>query len=136
MEISWLQTQADDAERKLAGVPKEIAATKTAALVEYQSSAEFEQVWEESFDDGICTFIYNIWHEHPECDLFFLGEAAREMVVEFNAPSRPLSLTLLRSSCLQLTSLLRSLIGLRKLSMRTPLRSQPTVVAKLRRTMK
>ena len=44
MEISWLQARADDAERKLAGVPKEIAAAKTAAVAEYQSSAEFEQV--------------------------------------------------------------------------------------------
>ena len=42
MEISQLQAQAEDAERKLAGVPKEIAAAKTATLAEYQSSAEFQ----------------------------------------------------------------------------------------------
>ena len=34
MEISRLQARADNAERKLAGVPEEIAA-KTAALAEY-----------------------------------------------------------------------------------------------------
>ena len=78
--------RAEDAERKLAGVAEEIATTKTAALVEYQSSAEFQQVQGESFDDGVCTFIYNVWWEHLEWDLYFLGEAAREMVAEFNAP--------------------------------------------------
>ena len=44
MEISRLQARADDAERKLAGVPEEIVAAKTAALARYQSSAEFKQV--------------------------------------------------------------------------------------------
>ena len=44
MEISQLQAQAEDAERKLAGVPEEITAAKTSALAEYQSSAEFQQV--------------------------------------------------------------------------------------------
>ena len=44
MDISRLQARVDDAERKLVGVPKEIAAARTAALAEYQSSAEFEQV--------------------------------------------------------------------------------------------
>ena len=44
MEILRLQARVDDAERKLAEVPEEIAAARTAALVEYQSSAEFEQV--------------------------------------------------------------------------------------------
>ena len=42
MEISQLQAQADDVERKLAGVPEEIAAAKTRALAEYQSLVEFE----------------------------------------------------------------------------------------------
>ena len=56
MEISWLQARADDTERKLVGVPEEIAAAKTTALAEYQSSSEFEQVQEESFDDGVRTF--------------------------------------------------------------------------------
>ena len=41
MEISRLHARADDAEKRLAEVPKEIVAAKTAALVEYQSSAEF-----------------------------------------------------------------------------------------------
>ena len=44
MEISRLQARADNAKRKLVGVPEEIATAKTAALAEYQSSAEFEQV--------------------------------------------------------------------------------------------
>ena len=61
MGISWLQARTDDIERKLAGVPEEIATAKTAALAEYQSSSEFEQVRKESFDDGIRTFIYNVW---------------------------------------------------------------------------
>ena len=86
MEISQLQAQAEDAERKLAGVPEEIASAKTVALAEYQSLVEFQQVQGESFDDGVRTFIYNVWREHLEWDLSFLGEVAREMVAEFNAP--------------------------------------------------
>ena len=35
MEVSQLQAQAKDVERKLAGVPKEIAAARIAFLVEY-----------------------------------------------------------------------------------------------------
>ena len=35
MEISRLQAWVDDGERKLAGVPEEIAATRTMALAEY-----------------------------------------------------------------------------------------------------
>ena len=31
-------------------------------------------------------FMYNIWCEHSEWDLSFLGEAAREMIAEFNVP--------------------------------------------------
>ena len=54
--------------------------------MEYQSSAEFRQVRDKGFEDGVSTFIYNVWHEHPEWDLSFLGEAAREMVAEFYAP--------------------------------------------------
>ena len=88
MEISWLYARADDAERRLAEVPKEIVVAKTAALAEYQSSTEFRQVRDEGFEDGVHTFIYNIWREHPEWDLSFLEEAAREMVAEFNAPPK------------------------------------------------
>ena len=66
MEISQLQAWVEDAERKLAGVPEEIAAAKTTTLAEYQSLAEFKQVQGESFDDGVHTFIYNVWREHPE----------------------------------------------------------------------
>ena len=42
MEISQLQARAEHEERKLAGVPEEIATAKTAALAEYQSSTEFQ----------------------------------------------------------------------------------------------
>ena len=38
------------------------------------------------FEDGVRTFTYNVWRENPEWDLSFLGETAREMVAEFNAP--------------------------------------------------
>ena len=85
-EISRLQARVDDAERKLVVVSKEIATSRTAALAEYQSLAEFEQVWSENFDEGVCMFIYNVWREHLEWGLSFLGEVAREMVAEFNAP--------------------------------------------------
>ena len=30
--------------------------------------------------------MYNVWRKHPEWDLLFLGEAAREMIVKFNVP--------------------------------------------------
>ena len=66
MEISWLHAQADDARRRLAEVPREIVAAKTVALAYYQSSAEFRQVQDEGFEDGVHTFIYNVWWEHPE----------------------------------------------------------------------
>ena len=88
MEVSRLQARAEDAERKVAGVTKEIAATKTTALSEYQSSAKFIQVCANNFDEGVCMFVYNVWREHPEWDLSFLGEAAREMIAEFNAPPK------------------------------------------------
>ena len=88
MEILCLQAWVDDTERKLDGVPKEVAAAKIAALIEYQSSAEFEQVRSENFDEGVCTFIYNVWLEHLKWDLSFLEEVAKEMVAEFNAPSK------------------------------------------------
>ena len=70
----------------MANVPKEITTAKTAALAEYQSLAKFKQVQSECFDDGVRTFIFNVWLEHPEWDLSFLGAAAREVVTEFNAP--------------------------------------------------
>ena len=88
MEISRLHARVDDAERRLVEVPREIVAAKTTALADYQSSAEFRQVRDEGFEDGVRTFMYNVWREHPEWDLSFLGKAAREMVVEFNAPPR------------------------------------------------
>ena len=119
MEVSRLQARADDAERKLAEVPEEIAAAKTAALAKYQSLAEFEQVQTENFEEGVHTFIYNVWREHLEWDLSFLGDAAKEMIHSSMRLLRHLSLTLLQSSCLQSTSLLRSLIDPHKLSTRT-----------------
>ena len=86
--LDQLQARVDDAEKKLARVPEELA----AALAEYQSSADFEQVHNENFDEGVHMFIYNVWREHPEWDLSFLGEADREMVSEFNAaPETPLT---------------------------------------------
>ena len=60
MEVSQLQARAKDAGRKVAGVTGEITAAKTAALSEYQSSAEFKQVCANNFHKGVCTFIYNI----------------------------------------------------------------------------
>ena len=64
---------------RVARVPREITAAKTVALSEYKSSAKFEQVCADNFDEGIRTFIYNIWREHPEWDLSFLEEATRDM---------------------------------------------------------
>ena len=66
MESSRLQARVNNTERKLAEVPEEIVAARTAALAEYQSLTEFEQVRSENFDEGVRTFIYNIWCEHPE----------------------------------------------------------------------
>ena len=66
MEISQLHALADDTERRLAEIPREIIASQTAALAKYQSSVEFSQVQDEGFEDGVRTFIYNFWHEHPE----------------------------------------------------------------------
>ena len=86
MEVSWLQARAEDAERKVAEIAGEIAAARTVALFEYHSLAEFKQVCANNFDEGVHTFIYNVWREHPEWDLSFIREAAREMIIEFDAP--------------------------------------------------
>ena len=64
----------------------EVAAAKTIALFEYQSSAKFEQVCADNYDEGVRAFMYNVWREHLEWDLSFLGEAAREMIAKLNAP--------------------------------------------------
>ena len=71
----------------MAGVIGEIATAKTMVLSKYQSSAKFEQVCSDNYDVGVQAFMYNVWLEHPKWDLSFLGEAAREMIVEFNVPS-------------------------------------------------
>ena len=47
MEVSRLQAWAEAAERKVAEVAKKVAATKAMALLEYQSSAEFQQICDE-----------------------------------------------------------------------------------------
>ena len=86
MEVSRLQVRAEDTESKVARVTKEITEAKTMVLSEYQSLAKFKQIYANNFDEDVHTFIYNIWHEHLEWDLSFLGEAAREMIAEFNAP--------------------------------------------------
>ena len=70
----------------MAEVAGEIPAAKTVALFEYQSLTEFEQLCVDNYDEGVRAFMYNVWHEHPEWDLSFHREAAREMIVEFNAP--------------------------------------------------
>ena len=81
-----MQARVEDAERKVAGVTGEIIVAKTVAVSEYQSSAEFEQVCADNYDEGVPAFMYNDFHEHPEWDLSFLGEVAKEMIAEFNAP--------------------------------------------------
>ena len=83
-----MQAQAEAVERKAAETIEEMATAKAMALSEYQSSAEFRQVCEEQYDEGVWAFLYNVWREHPEWDLAFLGEMAREMVTEFNTPPK------------------------------------------------
>ena len=90
MEASHLQAQVEVVERKAAKTTEEVATARAMALSEYQSSTKFQQVCEEQYDEGVRAFLYNVWREHPEWDLFFLGEAAREMVAEFNAPPETL----------------------------------------------
>ena len=80
MEVSQLQARAEDVKRKVAESAGEVAAAKTVALSAYQSSAEFEQVCVDNYDEGVWAFMYNVWREHLEWDLSFLGEAAREMI--------------------------------------------------------
>ena len=86
MEVSCLQARAKATERKVVEATEEVAATKAVALSEYQSSYEFEQVYGENYDKGVHAFMNNVWRELPEWDLSFLGEAAREMIAEFNVP--------------------------------------------------
>ena len=86
MEFSRLQAQAEDRERKVAETAWEVATAKNVALSEYQHADEFEQVCVDNYEEGVRTFMYNVWCEHPKWDLSFLGEAAREMITEFNVP--------------------------------------------------
>ena len=66
MEVSRLQARAEEVERKVAEDTKEMVAAKTVVLSEYQSSAEFEQVYADNYDEGVQEFMYNVWHEQPE----------------------------------------------------------------------
>ena len=61
MEVSQMQAWAEDVERKVGGVSGEIPIAKTVALSEYQSLAELEQARANNFDEGVRTFIYNVW---------------------------------------------------------------------------
>ena len=86
MEVSRLQAWAEDADRKVPKTVGDVAAAKTMALSEYQSSVEFEQVCADNYDEGVRAFMYNVWRENFEWDLSFLRKAIREMIAEFNAP--------------------------------------------------
>ena len=81
-----MQAQAKAIEKKAVEVAEEVAAAKAIVLSEYQSLVEIKQVYGENYDEGVHDFMYNVWHKHPEWDLSFLREVAREMVTEFNAP--------------------------------------------------
>ena len=59
MEVSRLQARAEDAERKAVKATEEVATTKIVAFSEYQSSAEFEQVCVDNYDEGVWAFMYN-----------------------------------------------------------------------------
>ena len=92
MEVSHLQAWVEATERKAAKPIEEVVAAKAMALSKYQSLAEFEQGCREQYDEGVRTFMYNVWLKHPKWDLSFLWEVAREMVTEFNAsPKTPLN---------------------------------------------
>ena len=56
----------------------EVVVAIIVALSVHQSSAEFEQVYADNYDEGVQAYMYNVWHEHPEWDLQFLGEAVKE----------------------------------------------------------
>ena len=134
MEVSRLQAWAEVAKRKAAEATEDVVVAKTMALSEYQSLAEFKQVCGEYYNEGVRGFMYNIWLEHPEWDLSFLEEAARENVAEFNKPPEILLTILMWSLCLLPTSLCRSLTSPIRSSMKTLLRSMLAVVVELMRT--
>ena len=133
MEVSRLQARAEDAERKAVKATEEVATTKIVAFSEYQSSAEFEQVCVDNYDEGVWAFMYNVWCEHPEWDLSFLREAAGVMIAEFNAPlETPLNDPSTEFVPLP-TSIHRSQTSPHRSSMRTFLLLMPAVVAELMR---
>ena len=86
MKVSRLQTQAESAERTTTEAAEEVVAAKAMALSEYQLSVEFQQVCDDQYNEGVWAFLYNVWHKHPDWDLTFLGEATKEVIVEFNVP--------------------------------------------------
>ena len=66
IEVSYLQARAEATNRKAAEITEKVVVAKAIAFSEYQSSAKFEQVYGENYDEGIRAFIYNVWREHPE----------------------------------------------------------------------
>ena len=134
MEISRLTARTEGAERKLVEVPKEIVVAKTAALAEYQSSAEFEQVQCDSFDDGVRTFIFMSGMSTRSGTCRYLVRRLGKRWLSSMHLQRPLCRSLLQSSCLQLTSPLRPLTVLLRSLMKTLLRTQLVVIRELTRT--
>ena len=61
MEISRLTALVENTKKRLTEVPQEIVAAKTAALADYRSSSKLEQFRRDTFDDGVRTFIFNVW---------------------------------------------------------------------------
>ena len=51
-------------ERKAAETAEEVVAARAMALSEYRSLAEFRQVYEEQYYEGVPAFLYNVWREH------------------------------------------------------------------------
>ena len=53
MEVSWFQAQAEDVKRKVAETAGEVPMAKIVTLIEYQSSAEFKQVYVDNYYEGV-----------------------------------------------------------------------------------
>ena len=79
-ENSSLQAKAEATERKAMEAEEKVAMASSLTTFICQSSLEFHQVKKAQFDEGVRAFMYNVWREHPEWDLSFLGEAARDMM--------------------------------------------------------
>ena len=61
MEASCLQAWTEASEKKDTETAEEVVAARVMALSEYQSSAEFRQVCEEQYDEGVRAFLFNVW---------------------------------------------------------------------------